>query len=285
VLGRIGRPLGMDASWAAAGIGEIVEENMASAARVHAIERGKVAERCTMIAFGGGAPLHAARLAAKLGMRKVLVPVDASVGSAVGFLRAPVSFELVRSLQLRDDSFEVSQVNQLLEKMQREARSIVAAGALGAKLEAHRAVEMRYLGQGHEISVPLPAGALKAAHAKTLRAGYESRYEEQFGLRIPDVPVEFLTWSVNISTTSEEVRTRNTVARKIKAHASGRQEVFDPVSGKKELVATYRRDDLAPGMQLAGPALVVEPQTTTLVPRGWRCAVTAARHLLMERKT
>jgi len=285
VLGRIGRPLGMNASWAAAGIGEIVEENMASAARVHAIERGKVAERCTMIAFGGGAPLHAARLAAKLGMRKVLVPVDASVGSAVGFLRAPVSFELVRSFQLREDCFLPFEVNQLLQEMKRDATAIVAAGALGVKLEAHRAVEMRYLGQGHEISVPLPAGALKAAHAKTLRAGYESRYEEQFGLRIPDVPVEFLTWSVNISTTSEEVRTRNTVARKIKAHASGRQEVFDPVSGKKELVATYRRDDLAPGMQLAGPALVVEPQTTTLVPRGWRCAVTAARHLLMERKT
>ena len=98
ILARIGTPLGLDANWAAAGIGEIVEENMASAARVHAIERGKVAERCTMIAFGGGAPLHAARLAAKLGVGKVLVPVDASVGSAVGFLRAPVAFEVVRSL-------------------------------------------------------------------------------------------------------------------------------------------------------------------------------------------
>ena len=98
----------LDAAWAAAGIGEIVEENMASAARVHAIERGKSVERCTMIAFGGAAPLHAARLAAKLGMRKVLVPVDASVGSAVGFLRAPVAFEIARSLPLRDDSFDLS---------------------------------------------------------------------------------------------------------------------------------------------------------------------------------
>src|SRR5262245_47876592 len=96
VVERIGGPLGLDARWAAAGVGEIVEENMASAARVHAIERGKVAERCTMIAFGGAAPLHAARLASKLGVTKVLVPVDASVGSAVGFLRAPVSFEVVR---------------------------------------------------------------------------------------------------------------------------------------------------------------------------------------------
>src|SRR6185436_18537014 len=120
ILSRVGSPLGMDARWAAAGVGEIVEENMASAARVHAIERGKVAERCTMIAFGGAAPLHAARLAAKLGMRAVLVPVDASVGSAVGFLRAPVAFEVVGSLRLLDHAFDIASVNKLLGKMQKE---------------------------------------------------------------------------------------------------------------------------------------------------------------------
>ena len=179
---------------------------MASAARVHAIERGKVAERCTMIAFGGGAPLHAARLAAKLGMRKVLVPVDASVGSAVGFLRAPVAFEVVRSLQLRDDDFSAIKINAMLDQMQKEANAIVAAGALGARLETRRSVEMRYLGQGHEISVPLGARRLAAADARKLRAQYESRYERQFGLRISDVPVEFLTWSVNVSTVSVVIK-------------------------------------------------------------------------------
>jgi len=283
VLARIGRPLGMDAAWAAAGIGEIVEENMASAARVHAIERGKVAERCTMIAFGGGAPLHAARLAAKLGMRRVLVPVDASVGSAVGFLRAPVSFEVVRSLRLLDDAFDFSRVNLLLEKMQNEATSIVAAGALGAKLRAHRTVEMRYEGQGHEISVPLPAGKLTAATAKKLRAQYEARYERQFGLRIADVPVEFLTWSVNVSTFAVEKKNSQKKARSSRANSKDRRAVFDPVSGKRESVPQYLRQDLAAGAALAGPALVVEPQTTTLVPRGWRCRVAAARHLILER--
>ena len=284
MLGKLGRPLGLAASGAAAGIAEIVEENMASAARVHAIERGKVAERCTMIAFGGGAPLHAARLAAKLGMRKVLVRVDASVGSAVGFLRAPVAFEVVRSLQLKDDSFEFSQVNLLLKKMQNEATAIVAAGALGAKLETRGSVEMRYLGQGHEISVPLPARALAAADAASLRAAYEARYEEQFGLRIADVPVEFLTWAVNVSTISRDVKAKRKIIRKSKAVANGKREVFDSGSGKRELVATYRREDLAPGTRLAGPALVVEPQTTTLVPRGWHCSVSAAGHLILERK-
>jgi N-methylhydantoinase A len=285
VLGRIGKPLGMDAAWAAAGIGEIVEENMASAARVHAIERGKVAERCTMIAFGGGAPLHAARLAAKLGMRRVLVPVDASVGSAIGFLRAPVAFEVVRSFQVRDDGFSFSEINLLLEDMERRARTIVAAGALGAKLETRRTVEMRYEGQGHEISVPLPAGKLNATHAKKLRAEYEARYEAQFGLRIADVPVEFLTWSVNVSTIAIDMKSLKSPGRKAKAIAREKRKVFDPSSGKLENLPSFLRQDLAPGMRLAGPALVAEPQTTTLVPRGWRCGVAAAGHLILERKT
>jgi N-methylhydantoinase A len=287
VLGRIGAPLGLDASWAAAGISEIVEENMASAARVHAIERGKMAERCTMIAFGGAAPLHAARLAAKLGMRRVLVPVDASVGSAVGFLRAPVAFEVVRSLQLRDDSFDFSRVNLLLKKMQDEATAIVAAGALGAKLVTHRSVEMRYEGQGHEISVALPAGELNAKHAARLRADYESRYEQQFGLRIADVPVEFLTWSVNVATIPENPggKNKNTKPGKVRANASGKRGVFDSDSGRNTAIASFLRCDLAPGMRFAGPALVVEPQTTTLVPRGWHCHVAAAGHLILERKT
>jgi N-methylhydantoinase A len=282
ILSRIGAPLKMDASWAAAGIGEIVEENMASAARVHAVERGRSPERCTMIAFGGAAPLHAAQLARKLGMRKVLVPVDASVGSAVGFLRAPVSFEVVRSLQLRDDGFEISRLNRLLERMQGEAEKIVAAGAMGAKLVVHRAVEMRYLGQGHEISVPLPQRALTAKDAARLRAAYEARYERQFGLRIADVPVEFLTWSVNVSTRPADAKPAKARARNARAATKARRVVFDPASGKARAIAAYWRRDLAPGMHFAGPALVIEPQTTTWVPRGWQCGVTPAGHLLLR---
>ena len=284
VLARIGSPLGMDAAWAAAGVGEIVEENMASAARVHAIERGKSAERCTMIAFGGAAPLHAARLAAKLGMAKVLVPVDASVGSAVGFLRAPVAFEVVRSLRVRDDGFSFSEINELLKKMQDEATAIVAAGAMGAKLQVHRAVEMRYEGQGHEISILLPPRDLKAADAAKLRKEYEARYARQFGLKIADVPIEFLTWSVNVSTLPGISSLKKGVKKSFKAAPNGKRAVFDPASGRNESISMFSRKDLAPGMHLAGPALVVEPQTTTLVPRGWHCSVAAMGHLILERR-
>ena len=283
ITARVGGPLGLNARWAAAGIAEIVEENMASAARVHAIERGKAAERCTMIAFGGAAPLHAALLAAKLGIGRVLVPVDASVGSAVGFLRAPVAFEVARSLQVQEGSFDAPRVNALLSRMQKEAKGIVAAGALGAPLQTHRAVEMRYLGQGHEISIPLPARALAAADARGLRKAFESRYAAQYGLRIDGVPVEFLTWSVGVSTKSGMRWKKSKAERKSTAKPGGKRPVFDPAAGRMETVAAYRRQDLAPGMRLAGPALVVEPQTTTLVPRGWQCRAIAAGHLFLER--
>jgi N-methylhydantoinase A len=168
--------------------------------------------------------------------------------------------------------------------MQDEARSIVEAGALGAKLATHRAVEMRYLGQGHEISVPLPARALTGKDAAKLRAEYESRYEQQFGLRISDVPVEFLTWSVNVSTASLNLSVKTASTKRARARSNSRRKVFDPSSGKQQNVPSFLRGDLAPGMRLAGPALVVEPQTTTLVPRGWQCSVTASGHLQLEKK-
>ncbi|MGQ0510005.1 MAG: hydantoinase/oxoprolinase family protein [Betaproteobacteria bacterium] len=279
----IGAPLKLDARWAAAGIGEIVEENMASAARVHAIERGRAPERCTMIAFGGAAPLHAARLAAKLGIASVLVPVDASVGSAVGFLRAPVAFEVARSLAQRDDAFDADGVNRMLARMADEAAAIVAAGVGGAALQTLRTVEMRYLGQGHELAIALPERDLTAGDADLLREAYETRYQAQYGLRIADVPVEFLTWTVTVSTPEPAAPVPAVMAKNSPAATDRRQEVFDPVSGKLENLPAFRRADLAQGASLDGPALVVEPQTTTLVPAGWRAEVAAAGHLMLTR--
>ena len=279
----IGTPLKLDPRWAAAGVGEIVEENMASAARVHAIERGRTPERCTMIAFGGAAPLHAARLAAKLGITRVLVPVDASVGSAVGFLRAPVAFEVARSLAQRDDAFDADGVNRMLARMADEAAGIVAAGAGGAMLVTQRAVEMRYLGQGHELAIALPDRELAAADAALLREAYETRYQAQYGLRIADVPVEFLTWTVTVSTPEPAVPAPAVEMKSVEAATDRRREVFDPASGKLENLPAYRRADLGAGAALEGPALVVEPQTTTLVPAGWRGTVAANGNLLLTK--
>ncbi|MBV8509301.1 MAG: hydantoinase/oxoprolinase family protein, partial [Xanthobacteraceae bacterium] len=173
----IGQPLGLRQLEAAFGISEIVEENMANAARVHAVERGKDLEARTLIAFGGAAPLHAARLADKLGIRRVLIPSGAGVGSAFGFLRAPVAYEVARSRYVRlDASFDPDFVNALFDEMRQEAKAVVRAGAPDAMLVETRAADMRYSGQGHEISVSLPLGRFDASLKPQLVKSYERDY-------------------------------------------------------------------------------------------------------------
>lgn len=278
---RIADPQGLTVDWAAAGISRIVEENMASAARVHAIERSRPLERCTMIAFGGAAPLHAASLAKLLGIARILVPRDASVGSAVGFLRAPFAYELARSLALRDDAFDPGAANRLIGEMGESARAIVAAGARGARIELRASVEMRYLGQGHEIVVPLPARELAAADAALLREAYEKRYEAQFGLRVRGVPVELLTWNV-VATAEAPPWEEPRLSTRTSSHRSSRK-VFDAESGEVGQWNELSRDALKPGEWHTGPALVTEAQTTTAVPPGWRVRAEESGHLMMER--
>ncbi len=155
-LTKVGVPLGLAPEMAALGVIEIVDENMANAARVHAIESGKTYEGRTLIAFGGGGPVHACRLAEKIGISRVLVPSGAGVGSAIGFLRAPVGYEVVRSLYQRLSTFEIDAVNALLTSMFDEAAAVVERGRLGALMTQTRIAFMRYVGQGHEIPVLLP---------------------------------------------------------------------------------------------------------------------------------
>jgi N-methylhydantoinase A len=194
LLRDIGTPLGLDTFWSAAGIAEIVEENMATAARVHAVERGKNLAEFTMIAFGGAAPLHAAQLAIKLGIGRVVVPAGAGVGSAIGFLRAPIAFEVVRSDHGRLCDADLGAIDARLQSMHDEAQAVVApaaksAGIATTGLRVERLAEIRYEGQGHELRVKVPDGPLGAAQIAQLRADFEAAYERSYGLRIPGAEV------------------------------------------------------------------------------------------------
>ncbi len=176
LLRDIGEPLGLSAETAAYAVHEVVCENMASAARVHAVERGAVVGQHTLIAFGGAAPLHAARVAEKIGVSRVIVPSNAGVGSAVGFLAAPIAYELVRSRHVRLDDFDTAAVSELLQEMASEARALVEPGAAGAPVRERRAAFMRYVGQGHEITIELPNRPLTAADLPALRQSFETDY-------------------------------------------------------------------------------------------------------------
>jgi N-methylhydantoinase A len=280
---HVGTPLGLDAPWHAAGVSEIVEENMANAARVHAIERGRVIGRYTMIAFGGGAPLHAGRLAEKLGVRKVVVPEGASVGSAIGFLRAPVSFQVVRSHRATLSGFDAGAVNDLLDQCATVAAHVVRRALPDGELSIRRVVDVRYIGQGHELQLALPEGRLDAEAARRLRGEFETMYGTVYGVTMPDQDVEFVTWSVTVSGPAEAPA----AAKAVQAHEApaprSRRAVYEPALGRMIDFAVYRREDLTPGSQLAGPALIEEGQTTTVVPASFTLHVDAVGYLVMER--
>jgi N-methylhydantoinase A len=196
VTDTIGAPLAMPAPEAARGIAEIVDETMASAARVHAVENGKETAGRTLIAFGGAAPLHAARLAQKLGIRRIVVPPDAGVGSALGFLGAPIAYEVVRTLLVRLDDLEQQTIEALFAGMRAEAEAVVRLGFPHGALAETRTGFMRYRGQGHEVAVPLPDGALDPA---ALRTAFDATYARVYGRVIPRLEVEAVTWTLSLA--------------------------------------------------------------------------------------
>src|SRR5205823_6557873 len=273
---EVADPLGLALSLAAFGVSEIVDENMANAARVHAIESGKDARGRTLVAFGGAAPLHAARMADKLGLDRVLVPSNAGVGSAVGFLRAPIAYEIVRSQLQRLDAFDAGAANTLFKAMREQAEAIVRLGEPEAPLVEARSVFMRYRGQGHEIAVSLPVRAYRAADGAELLAAFEDAYRRLYSRVIPGVEVEVLSWVLLLSGPVPQPDAAPP-ASPAPSHPqpSRRRAVFDADSADFVEIAIYERAALAPGAVIPGPAVIVEDETSTVVSRHFDAKIDA----------
>ena len=280
----IGAPLGVTPDIAAVGVVEIVDENMANAARVHAIESGKTYEGRVLIAFGGGGPVHACRIAEKIGIDRVLIPSGAGVGSAIGFLRAPVGYEVVRSLYQRLSRFDTGAVNTLLTSMREEAAAVVEPGRLGAELTETRIAFMRYVGQGHEIPVPLPARELTPADTAAIRAAYDREYAKFFDRAVPGSDIEILSYAVVLTTPPHEIAPASAAAAHATAGAADAttaipappaksREIRDTATGETARWAIHDRASLPPGTRVAGPAIIAEDETSTLVGPGWHATV------------
>ncbi len=280
----VGKPLRIDAGMAALGVIEIVDENMANAARVHAIESGKTYEARTMIAFGGGGPVHGTRISEKIGIARVLVPSGAGVGSAIGFLRAPVGYEVVRSLYQRLGTLDLEAVNVLLAGMSEEAASVVASGSFGAGTEERRVGYMRYVGQGHEIAVPLPDRPLAPHDVAAIRAAYDAEYTRFFDRPVPGSDVEVLSYAVTVATLPPQPKSPPPAASTYRAEPARTQMVRDTATGQVGAWAIYERNALRPGASFAGPAIVAEAETSTLVGPGWTGRVTAEGYIELVRE-
>jgi len=265
IANRVGSRLDLSVEHAALGVSEMVDENMANAARVHAIESGKDLRQRTLIAFGGAAPLHAARVAEKLGIAHVLIPTNAGVGSAVGLLRAPVAYEIVRSRLMRLSGFDAATVNRLFADMRREAEEIVRQGALQAELSEQRSAFMRYRGQGHEIAISLPVRDLTAADRATITTLFEEAYGKLYTRSIPGVDIEILSWVITVAAPAEGELALAMPLEPGVAKPLGRRPVFDPAAAEFRDVPIYWRADLAPGTTIKGPAVIAENDTSTIV--------------------
>ncbi len=284
IRSRVGDRLSMDAHTAAVGIAEVVDENMTNAARVHAVENGKDLAGFSMVAFGGGAPLHAARLMDKLGLDELFIPPGAGVGSAIGFLRAPFAYEAVRSLYTRIDQFDFAAVNTLLTELTSEAESFVRQGT-DAELVIERQVSMRYQGQGWEIPVRLGPGAFDEFAAESLGGVFTKAYEQFFGRAIDDLAIEAVSWSVRVASVQEYPEALELVEGATMVPASSTRPIFDPVTRANADSAVIDRSALASGHVIEGPAVIIEPQTTTVLASHHRAAMQPDGTLRVTRRT
>ena len=266
----LGKTLGMDAQEAAFGLAEVVDENMANAARVHAVENGEDLAEYTMIAFGGAAPLHAGRLCEKLGVGRFLVPSGAGVGSAIGFLRAPFSFEANRSIYMRLSDFDGLAVRNLMDELQTEATQFVRSCDAQADIVPEFKVYMRYTGQGWEIPVVLSEEQAKAPDADTFHRLFEVDYQALFGRVVTGMDIEITVWAVNATTLVPPVDRIELADIAETITSAETRPVFDAALGKPVSSSITHRSTLATGHVVQGPAVITESETTIILPSSCR---------------
>ena len=289
LLADVAEPLEVDVENAAIGIIEVVDENMANAARVHAVENGRDVSQYTMIAFGGGAPLHASRLCDKLEIEKLLIPPGAGVGSAIGFLRTPFSYEALKSFYVSIENFDHESVNQLLSNLTSEATEFVMDASKEnfpvESLIVERCAFMRYVGQGWEITVPLENTTFDHLGIELLNNEFEKTYEEHFGRAIEGLQIEVVGWSVKVTSPRPEIEKTITVGSENIVTSNFKRVIYDPSKDSEVNASIFERENLTPGDCVMGPAIIVEDQTTTWISSAKKSTVQQDECLLITKKT
>ncbi|MCB5197689.1 hydantoinase/oxoprolinase family protein [Loktanella sp. TSTF-M6] len=280
----LGAPLDMSVQDAAHGLAEVVDENMANAARVHAVENGEDLAGFTMIAFGGAAPLHAARLCEKLGIDRCLVPSGAGVGSAIGFLRAPFSFEATRSVFMRLSAFDADAVAGIFADLTEQATTFVRSCDADAPITADYKVYMRYSGQGWEIPVTLPAQDAEHPDPDRFLALFEAAYAALFSRTVAGMEVEITVWAVNATTPKAAVDPATPVTVSPPVAARNQRDLFDAAQGISQIAGVHARADLASGATVIGPAVITEDETSIIVPASRDAVVLSDGCIALQRK-
>ena len=289
VENKIAKPMGLSLTDAAGGIHRVVNENMAAAARVHGIERGRDLRAYPLFAFGGAGPVHAWHVGRILKVPRILVPFGAGAMSAYGLLAAPLAFDFVRTAPQRLDAADWTQINRLFDEMEGEGRRILRGADMpDGDVRIRRTAEMRYAGQGHEVEVELPLGALDDESLAVITAAFEAAYRALYSRTPLGVPIEALNWRAVVSGPVPEIsvsgpksgaaQTRGAAAP---APKGTRKAYFPEAKGYVD-TPVFNRYALTPGAVLAGPAIIEERESTTVAGPGARVTVDTRLTLIME---
>ena len=277
---RVAAPLGLSLDEAAWGIHAIVNTNMELATRVVSIERGRDPRGLTLVAFGGSGPVHGCRLAQALGIPRVILPAAAGVTAAIGLLAAEVRFDVARTYVRRLDGVEPARVSAMYDDMAAQAMAVVRESAVTGAITVLRAADARYVGQGYELTVPVPPGPLDAAALARVRATFDEIYAARYGYANAGEPVEIVTWKLSAIGGAPRVTLSKAAAGPAGGRRERRRAYFPETHGYVDC-PVYDRYALAAGMQIAGPAIVEERESTSVLPPGALATVDEYANLIV----
>ena len=283
-IATLGKELNLGPIETAAGIARVVDNSMATAARVHIAEAGTDPLKYKIVAFGGAGPVHAYEIAKLLNVREVIFPRGAGVASAIGMLVAPRSVEFTRSLVSRIDPLDWSAVDAIIAELEDRGRSILIEGGVTKKqIVTEISADMRYSGQGFEITVPITKKTLNRRDGKVLREVFVAQYEERFARSLGQLPIECVSWRVRVVAppSLESVRFERT-ATKAKNPKLEMRPAYFAEKGKFVRTPVYARALLKAGTKIEGPALIEEAESTCVIGPSARVSVDRHGNLLMK---
>ncbi len=263
---KLAKPLGISIEEAAMGIHKIVNENMANAARVHVLEKGMDPRHFNMIGFGGAGPVHAFGVAKLLNTKRLIIPVGAGVTSALGFLVSPVASEKIHSFIAELNEIDWAEVNTFLASMENDGYDFLAQSGIDkSDATVERVVEMRYAGQGHEITIELPSGELNESSISEIEKRFEKEYEFRYNRSIEGMSLEMVTWRVVVQGPIPQMKVKqfSTTASDADAYKGVRKVYFEE-TGYLDC-PVYDRYALKPNEKFDGPAIIEETESTTVI--------------------
>ena len=279
---RVARPFGLSLEDAAWGIHAIVNTNMELATRVVSIERGRDPRDLTLVAFGGSGPVHGCRLAQALGIPRIVLPASAGVTAAIGLLAAEVRFDVARTYVRRLDAVDGAALDAMYDEMSAQAIAVVQESAVAGDVMVARSADARYVGQGYEVTVPIPRGRLDGAALARVQASFHEVYAARYGYANPAEPVEVVTWKLSAVGGSPRIALAKSGASSADVRRKATRRAYFPEARGYTDTPVYDRYELAAGTSLTGPAIVEERESTTVLPPGVTATVDEYANLIAE---